>query len=187
MTAPVRAFVAIEIPDSVKSEIRRAREMIRTEMPRARWVRIAGQHLTLKFLGEAPRSALDGFAADLGTALAGRGKVHVALGGAGFFPSPQRPRVAWLGGTAEGMAPVVEAVEDVGEDHGFSRERRPWSLHLTQARLDRPWPADAVAHFLEWGRDLELGEFVAGEVVLFSSRLQPGGAVYTALERMSLE
>lgn len=187
MTESVRAFVALEIPDSVKMEIRRAQEMIRAEMPRARWVRIANQHLTLKFLGEAARSKLDGFAADLTPALAGLGVVRVALDGAGFFPSPQRPRVAWLGGVAAGIAPVVEAVEEVGEDHGFLRDRRPWSLHLTQARLDRPWPPDSVADFLEWGRDLKLGEFAAGEVVLFSSRLQPGGAVYTALERISLE
>ncbi len=186
MTESLRAFVALEIPDRVKVEIRRAREPIQAEMPRARWVKIASQHLTLKFLGETPRATIDGLATELAPVLAGLGAVRVTLAGSGFFPSEKRPRVAWLGGTADGIDPVVEAVENVAEGHGFPRERRAWALHLTQARLDRPWPPEAVAGFIKWGRTVVLGEFVARDVVLFSSRLQPGGAVYTALERMSL-
>jgi 2'-5' RNA ligase len=82
---------------------------------------------------------------------------------------------------------VVEAVEAAARAVELPRERRPWSLHLTQARLNRPWPPDAVDRFLQWGEMLQLPSFSCREVVLFESTLQPGGAVYTALERMSLE
>ena len=80
----------------------------------------------------------------------------------------------------------MEVIEEVTARHGFDRERRRWSLHLTQARLRAPWPRDAVDRFLSWGDEVRLEDFVASEVVLFSSELRPSGAVYTALERMPL-
>jgi 2'-5' RNA ligase len=187
MSDAVRAFLAFEIPDRVKSDLTTSREIVRAELPRARWVRPEGQHLTLKFLGEVPRSTLDALAHDLAPRIGSVPAVTVELHGSGFFPSPRRPRVAWVGGRAEGVDAVVVAIEEVAADHGFDRERRRWSPHVTQARLNRPWPAEAVDRFLEWGRDLRLEPFVAREVVLFSSVLRPEGAVYTALERMSLE
>lgn len=187
MAELVRAFVALDIPERVRAELGASREALRAELPRARWVRPEGQHLTLKFLGETPRTTLDAIAADLTPRFARLGAVTVRLRGCGFFPSPARPRVAWIGGSAEGVSPVVEAVEEVAEVHGFPRERRPWSLHLTQARLDRPWPQAAVGRFLAWGGGLELEPFRCGEVVLFASRLERGGAVYTPLARMPLQ
>ena len=78
-------------------------------------------------------------------------------------------------------------VEEVAEFFGFPCERRPWAVHLTQARLKTQWSKAAVDRFLEWGDNLDLEAFTCWELVLFSSDLQPGGAVYTALERFSLE
>jgi 2'-5' RNA ligase len=182
----VRAFIAIEIPNGVKRQLAAEQEGLRAELPRARWVRSEGQHLTLKFLGESDRRVLGDLVADLRPRLAGCGPVTVTLAGGGFFPRPARPRVAWIGGTAEGVGPAVDAVERTAVRHGFPAERRRWSLHLTQARLDRPWPEESVERFLEWADGLRLPIFSCREAVLFSSRLQPGGAVYTPLERMSL-
>jgi len=182
-----RAFVALEVPAIVKSQLAAAQEELRRELPRARWTRPDGWHLTLKFLGEVATMALDELAAALSPRLRGLGLVSIRLGGAGFFPSPARPRVAWVGGAADGVDSVVETVEDATEAAGFPRERRPWSIHLTQARLKARWPAAAVDRFLEWGIALDLEAFDCREVVLFKSDLQPGGAVYTALERLSLE
>jgi len=187
MTEGIRAFLALDIPESVRAAVEASRQPLRAELPRARWVRIENQHLTLKFLGESSQELLSALSTALEARVAGIGAVTVRLAGSGFFPSPSRPRVAWLGGEAEGADAVVAVVEETTAGHGFDRERRPWSPHVTQARLDRPWPTPAVERFLEWGRDLRLEPFVAREVVLFSSVLQRGGAVYTALERRPLE
>ena len=189
MTAahPVRAFVALEMPAEVRDVIRREQGRLRTELPRARWTRPDGQHLTLKFLGESSPEDLAALSARLASVCRGLGTVSIELGGSGFFPNPRRPRVAWIGGAAAGGAEVAAAVERAAVEGGWPRERRPWSLHLTQARLDRPWPRAAVERFLEWGRSLEIGAFACSEVVLFSSDLRPGGAVYTALERFPLQ
>ena len=184
---PVRAFLALEIPQEVKARLAEDVELLRSKLPRARWTRPEGQHLTLKFLGEVAPTLLEDLVADLAPRLRGLGPVIVHFQGTGFFPSPQRPRVAWVGGSSEGAEQVATAVEVAAASAGFDRERRPWSLHLTQARLKAPWPRSAVARFLEWGEGLHIEPFACREVVLFRSELQPGGAVYTALERMPLE
>ena len=183
---PIRAFLALEIPDQIKEELVLAQEGLRHELPRARWTRPQGWHLTLKFLGEVEQPGLADLGAELDQRVRGIGTVLVKLDKTGFFPSSARPRVAWVGGTADGVERVVEAVEGAAESAGFPRERRPWSVHLTQARMKMQWSKAAVDRFLEWGATLDLEAFTCREVVLFSSDLQPGGAVYTALERFSL-
>lgn len=183
----IRAFVAFDLPPSVRSVIRREQDAIRAEMPKARWTRPEGQHVTLKFLGETPESRLDSLSAAIADGVVGIGAVEVCLAGSGFFPGPRRPRVAWIGGEARGGREVAAAVESAAATVGFDPDRRPWSLHLTQARLDRPWSRRAVETFLDWGRGLDIEPFICRNVVLFRSDLRPGGAVYTALERYPLD
>lgn len=182
----VRAFVALEMPEGVREKIRREQRVLKEELPRARWTWAEGQHLTLRFLGETPSTVLDELKEKIANRILGLPAVVVGLGGSGFFPNPRRPRVAWVGGEAEGGREVAAAVEAAAVGCGFGPERRPWALHLTQARLDRPWPREAVERFLSWGRNLDLASFECSEVVLFKSDLRPGGAVYTALERFPL-
>lgn len=183
----LRAFVALEIPPGIRAELSTRREEVRKELPRARWTRPEGWHLTLKFLGETKVETLEELIADLRPRLGGSGMVRVQLRGTGFFPSPSRPRVAWVGGEAKGAEKVVAAVEEAAAAAGIERERRPWGLHLTQARIRDRWPSEAVEHFLGWGKSLDLEPFDCREVVLLKSDLRPDGAVYTALERFNLE
>lgn len=182
----VRAFLALEVPAEIKRRLADEVGVLRRELPNARWTRPAGQHLTLKFLGEVEPAVVDDLITALTPRLAGVGPVRVRLHGSGFFPSPMRPRVAWVGGGAEGADKVMAVVEDEVEVLGFTRERRAWSLHLTQARLKTQWPQWAVTRYLEWGDRLDLGSFSCPDVIVFKSELQPGGAVYTPLVRMPL-
>ena len=152
----------------------------------ARWTRPEGWHLTLKFLGEVDPSVLAALTAELAPELAGLPKVTVALRGTGFFPSPARPRVAWVGGSSNETDAVVQTVEAAAHAVGFECERRPWAIHLTQARIKDRWPNSAVESFLECGRELDFEAFDCRDVVLIKSDLRPDGAVYTALKRMPL-
>ena len=176
------------MPERIREVIRREQRHLKAELPRARWTRPEGQHLTLKFLGETPAENL----ARLKKEIIRPGGRHARGHG-----SPRRRRVLPVDPTAAGR---LDRWRGRGRSRGrrcggcrppspsgFPRERRPWSLHLTQARLDRGWPRSAVERFLEWGRGLELEPFTCREVVLFASELRPGGAVYTPLERFPLE
>lgn len=186
MSEAVRAFLAFEIPGTVRSRIAAARDDVRRDLPAARWTRPESWHLTLKFLGETEPGRLAALGSALAPAACGLGSVTAHLHGSGFFPNPGNPRVAWIGGEAAGAQPVAAAVEEAATALGFPPDRRAWSVHLTLARMRSRWPRAAVERFLSWGDELDLGTFRCPEIVLFESSLEPGGAVYTALQRIPL-
>jgi 2'-5' RNA ligase len=179
----MRLFVAAEIPDSVREALSRGLGGLKRDLGPARWVRAEGIHITLKFLGELEESVIPPFEEAARRGLAGCAPVRIELGGGGFFPDARRPRVAWIGGRANGLERWAEVLEAAAESIGVARERRPFSLHLTLARLERPWGARAVETFGVHTDKWRLTPFEATEAVLFRSELKPSGAVYTALSR----
>jgi len=182
----VRAFIAIEIPEDVIGAIVSDRRKLERRLPKARWVAKENQHLTLSFLGNVPRDDLETVADRLSENLKDIPEVTVSLGGTGFFPSTSRPRVAWVGGETVGVEPVLEGVDEAVSVLQLEPRQKPWALHLTQARLVKPWRAGPVQEFLDWGATLRLPSFEAQEVVVFTSELQPAGPVYTVFERIRL-
>jgi 2'-5' RNA ligase len=179
----MRLFVAVELPEAVHEVIGRGLGVLRRDLPPSRWVRREAMHLTLKFLGEQPEALVGELEQRLTPRLAVLAPVAVSLGGGGFFPHPRRPRVAWLGGRAPGLEHWAAAVEEAAVACGVPAETRPFSLHLTLARIERPWGVRAVDDFLHGVERWQFEPFIARELVLFESRLQPDGAVYTAVRR----
>ena len=182
----IRSFLALEIPQTHRDQIEFCQQEWRKELPPARWAKPSNLHLTVKFLGDVEDARLDQFAGDLEVAVAEFGEIAVVFDRLGCFPSPKRARVAWIGGSAEGVDALVARIEDVAEAIGFPREKRPWSMHLTVARLRRPWPASDAERFASWGNRLNFEPFFCRELVLFESDLRPSGAVYKARARFGL-
>ena len=182
----MRLFIAVELPESVRDGLRLGLGRLRRDQPAARWVRPEGLHLTLKFIGEKPPSLAEQLRATLPPALAVCAPVRVALQGGGFFPDAKRPRVAWVGGEAPGMAEWAVAIDRCAAAIGLPPEARPFSLHLTLARLERPWVPSACEHFISEVRRWSLPVFEASELVVFQSELRPSGAVYTPLHRIAV-
>jgi 2'-5' RNA ligase len=177
----MRLFIAVDLPEEVREVLSHGLGPLKRDQPPARWVRPQGIHITLKFLGEQPAELVERLDGAVRGALASLTPVTVRLGGGGFFPHDRRPRVAWVGGIAEGLDAWARAFEEAAAGLGVAREARPFSLHLTLARLERPWVAQAVEHYLVQVEKWRFPEFLAREAVLFESELQPSGAVYTPL------
>ena len=182
----MRVFLAVELPHDICATLSRGLDALKRSGPPARWVRAEGVHLTLKFLGELPEATVEELGRRAGEALRSLGPVEVQLGGTGFFPNEHRARVAWVGGRAPGMEAWAAALDEVAANLGVAGEERPFAIHLTLARLDHPWPAPVAERFKgEVGR-WSLPAFVAGEVTLFQSDLQRGGAVYRVVNRFAV-
>lgn len=181
----MRCFLAVPIPQMQKNVILEGLRRLQGQLPKARWVKPEGLHITLKFLGELAEEKarelvqrLRRFRLSLPSA------VEISLQGGGFFPDARRPRVAWIGGTAPGLEDWAAAASQVAEDFGVTPERRSFALHVTLARLERPWPQAAAQRFLQEVGNWELKAFLATEIVLFESTLLPTGAVYTERARI---
>ena len=83
----------------------------------------------------------------------------------------------------EGLAASVE--KELTLD-GFPPEARPFSPHLTLARVKDPRAARDAAAFASANVSFEGGSFEVKDVVLFASALGPSGAAHTPLGRFPL-
>lgn len=164
----------------VREPIERAIEILSGGGLKCRWVRPENLHITLRFLGAYPESAVSGIEEAMSRAAVNMKPFTARTETFGAFPNRRRARVLWLGLTE---APELQALygalnHKLGEA-GFEPEERPFRGHITFGRLKRPGPVDLYG--LE---AIPLGaELVFDELTLFESRLTPSGAIYEELRR----
>jgi 2'-5' RNA ligase len=183
----MRLFVACELPSQVRAALEAAQGELRARGAEGlRYVRVEGIHVTLKFLGEVPRPKVSAIQEALGAAVPARPGLRLRPGGLGTFGGRQRLRVVWIGleGDVEELAALASRVEKVLEPLGFPRERRPFTAHLTLARVrDSASPEERlrVVDAVEGCPLPAMPEFAVERVSLMQSILGPGGAVYRQL------
>jgi 2'-5' RNA ligase len=179
----MRAFIAIELPESIHEALRKEQARFRAVCPDARWTRPEGIHLTLKFLGEISGQQ----EAEVKNALSRMErfeKFTVKAQGFGFFPDAKRPRVFWAGLDAPpALAWLAAQVEGALAPLGFPPENRAFKPHLTLARFKIPRPQPRMEAILAEQKSPLLGIFEVSEFFLWESRLLPGGAEYRKVAR----
>jgi len=145
-------------------------------------------HITLWFIGEVADERLVQISDALRRPF-DLAPFSLALTGCSAFPPSGPPRVLWIGTTkgTEAMRELYGRIEDRLVPLGFAAERRPYTPHLTIARVKDPGRAsgrvirDAIAAV-----PAACGESVVNAVTLFRSRLSPRGAAYEPLLRVPL-
>jgi len=181
----MRLFVAMDIPEDVRSAIGALAAKLRLVCRNARWVRIEGLHVTLKFIGETSAEKTE----MIKTALAAvpfRAPIPMNFRGLGFFPNGHSPRVLWAGIEAGAeLAALAAAVEASLDPLGIPREERAFSPHLTLARFEMLRGLDALLAAIEKAGPLEFGVTTAKEFHLYQSILKLGRAEYTRLATFS--
>jgi len=192
MPEEIRSFVAIELPEELKSHLAEIQRILKRQTGSApiRWVDVNGIHLTLKFLGNVPAGQIEAVGAALARACAGVAPFALSVGGLGCFPNFNRPNVVWVG--VGGDMAVLERLHAQIEAQiaplGYPTEKREFRPHLTLGRVRHAAPAEA-RRIGEIVRAVNLGtgvtEWRVGEVVLMRSDLSPAGAKYTRLKSVS--
>src|SRR6266568_527239 len=130
-----RLFVAIDLPDDVRREL----DQLREPLPGAHWVPVEQLHLTLRFIGEVDDATL--LAVKEGLAGVSGAPFPLAVQGVGHFPPGKHPRVLWVGLDAGPLLGELQRdIETAVQAAGLPAEERPFSPHITLARL-RETPA----------------------------------------------
>lgn len=183
----MRAFLAIVPPRAVREAIEKVRDPLRDLAPGGRWVHPSLWHLTLKFLGEVEDDLVPAVSDLVGAAVADIDAFDMALGGTGLFPSPDRPRVLWVGCTqgAEPFTQIAELVDEALDGLGFEPEDKLAKPHMTIARFRSPHEAGELPAHIGPGEAID--SFVVEEVVLMKSVLRPRGPDYTVVDKLPLK
>jgi 2'-5' RNA ligase len=156
-----------------------------------RWVRPEGIHLTLKFLGDVGRHLLPELDAAVSDACRGQPPFDLTLGGLGSFGGRRGVRVIWAAveGDIAALQLLQRRVDEQVSSMGFAREIRPYSPHLTLARVPESAPEGTGAQISSAIRSAKLPAtpaFTVSAVSLVRSQLGPGGARYTRLAEARL-
>jgi 2'-5' RNA ligase len=194
----IRAFLAVELSQSLRTDLATVQQELKRSLEeklqggtRISWAQPASIHLTLKFLGDMDEQVIDPLRVALEEAIGSQVAVPVPLERLGAFPFPQAPRVLWVGpfekwekGTdAKRVVEIHDSIEQVCEGLHFLRETRPFSPHLTLARIKMGERHVGAALAKSGMLDLpvSVGSFAIESVVLMQSELKPTGSVYTKL------
>jgi 2'-5' RNA ligase len=188
MSKRIRAFIAIELPDSIKSMIGRVQQELKSLRLKAKWVRAENIHLTLKFLGDIDAGDIDNIGGAMADAAADSAPLALKIGGIGFFPDIKRPRVVWvgLGGEIPNLLNLQRNLEDRLATVGFAKEKRSFKAHLTLGRIRQAANPDTVRRIIKEYIELGDHQFIADRITLIKSVLKPSGAVYSPLKQTEL-
>jgi 2'-5' RNA ligase len=183
----MRLFVAVDPDEGTRARIGRAIDTLRAVMEhgpstaRISWLVPERLHLTLQFVGEVSDPVADAIAARLLPAFA-VATFEIRLGRIGTFPSSGRPRVVWLGVEfgADSLAVLHAEVVRRLADIAFPREDRPFSPHLTLARV-KTGGTRADGERVARTSIEPPGGCTIDHVTLYHSRISPRGPTYTPL------
>jgi 2'-5' RNA ligase len=190
----IRSFVAIELEDELKQELRQVQRDLSSRGIRdeVRWVKPEGIHLTLKFLGNVPAAKVESIEVALAEACEETHPLKLGFRGLGCFPNPSRPNVIWVGveGDVDPLSALQRRIEERLATLGYEREKRKYTPHLTLGRVARNVAAGQrrrIGELIETTKPEALGDMAAREISLMRSDLTPVGAKYSRLACVPLD
>src|SRR5207245_2120277 len=178
----VRSFISIDLEDQqVLSRISSILSSLQALGGDLKAVEGENIHLTLKFLGSVSTPRLAEVKSSLKQLTFQSFTAEIK--GAGAFPNLKHMNVIWVG-VNEGWTQVeqiYEQVEKLLSGVGFRRENRPFSPHITIARVRSGRKRDEIANFLQHLSDEGFVAFTVDKVRLKQSVLSSSGPRYSTL------
>jgi RNA 2',3'-cyclic 3'-phosphodiesterase len=204
----MRLFVAIDIDDDVQAAVAKLQQELKGRMKNQnglKWVNPELMHLTLKFLGEADENRVDEISDAVEIACGDKKVFEFSLSTVGTFGRPVK--VLWLGNEEPGekIVRLAADIEQALEQLGFEKEDRPFSAHLTLARVKDSGVDKNLRQLLKNYARVQIPKVLVDSVCLYKSQLTPhlpnihkigqkegagltsDGPVYTLLRKIELK
>jgi RNA 2',3'-cyclic 3'-phosphodiesterase len=185
----MRLFTGFDLPEEVVRNLEALQARLRPAA-RIHWSPAANLHITTKFIGEWPEERLADLTAALSrmafsmSSLALAIPVHIRK--LGFYPNPHAPRIFWCGIEAPDLDALAAETDRATSAIGIPAETRPFSPHLTLARIKEKPDLQPLREAIAALPSLEFGRFDARSFFLYQSLLRPAGSVYTKLAEFPL-
>jgi 2'-5' RNA ligase len=177
----VRVFIAIPLPGDLNAKLVALQQDFRRLQLEAAWVREAGFHLTLRFLGDVDSTQIAPIESCMTATAQHCHPFSLSLAGVGVFPHASSPRVLWVGvqdGTGD-LRHIQQRLDAQLRQVGLPPENRPFAPHLTLARLKRVLRRGDFLATLKVHRETMLGQLDVDHIELVESQLHPSGARYS--------
>lgn len=179
-----RIFTGIDLNEPARRTVAAYIKELRSKFPdlRVGWEKPAKLHLTIKFSGDLLESEIENLKTAVGETAARMTNFKIRVVGTGAFPDLKRARVLWLGLESENdrLIKTREMLEDNCEKLGLARETRSFAPHLTIGRLRDPRNSQFLVDNHIANQFVPL-EFRADELVIFESRPEPAGSIYSKI------
>jgi 2'-5' RNA ligase len=186
-----RTFIALELDIAQQHFLENIIRQGKHLLPDLRWVEAASIHLTLAFLGELTDAQLA--QAHEAAAYAARITQPFAyrLSGLGTFGLPRQPRVLWMGiSEPSGSLHIVhQALTLALEQREFVTDKRPFSPHLTLARIRAPLTPEQVKILQQLLARYQFASpsYRVTHLYVMKSELTRSGARYTCLQAIPFQ
>lgn len=188
----IRAFIAAELPQELRGQLKRFQAGLKQPDPGfIKWVDAESIHLTFKFLGNIDAKSVESIGEVLDNAVRQTMPFNLMTGRTGCFPNMKNARVYWLGldGDTKRLLEFQKRVDVAMSKLGFAVENRPFSAHLTLARLresNTDINRSKLMGLIQAAEFKPVYEFKVDKIFLIRSRLTPQGAVYSHLAEITL-
>jgi 2'-5' RNA ligase len=182
----MRLFTALEVPPEIVARLERLLASLRPEAL-INWSPLENLHITTKFIGEWPEKRLEQLDNAL-SALRWRVPFSVEIQDLGWFPNANSPKVLWAGiRGGEPLNELASATEECLVELGVRREGRPYTSHLTLARIKSATPLQKLRLKVQELQPAKIGDFVASGFHLFQSEPGSSASVYRKLREYRFE
>ena len=189
----IRSFIAIELPDDLKLALAQLQERLKAgKQLGVKWVDPYGIHLTLKFLGNIDVDRVSAITKAMETAVQGISPCHLEVKDLGAFPNLKRVQVVWVGvsGEVEKLGQLQQRIESKLTPLGFTAEARPFTPHLTLARLRNQASLDErqrLGHLIASTKFEGAYSIEVEAINLIKSQLTGEGAIYSRISSVKLD
>jgi 2'-5' RNA ligase len=198
-TGFTRTFLALDMIEEQQRFLGAVIERAARDLPSLRWVNPAGIHLTLAFLAELDEKRLAQAMEAARVTAQDFPTFTYRLKGLGVFDSRKQARVIWMGVEDQPSpflqgSPLQTLHRNLNRElqrRGFEVEARPFSPHLTLARIKQPLsPAEQQAlerqlHSKQAQTSSTL--YHAHQLCVMKSELSRMGSRYTLLQGYNLQ
>ncbi len=185
----MRTFIAIVLTREIRDCLAGIQEQLKKCRADVRWVQPENIHLTLKFLGERDEKKIEKIKEVIEEIAREKVCFSVRLCNIGAFPKVESPRIIWAGideGERETQDLAYELEEKIAKI-GIPKEDKPFSSHITIARLKSPSNRECLVQELKKLPKIQDKKFPVTKITLFKSTLTTKGPIYEVLKEADLK